>query len=177
MIYGSIIDEARATAIRSVNFSRVQMYWNIGRRIFEEEQQGKERADYGTYLIKNLAKELEPEYGSGFGERQLKFCRQFYRTYPIGNTLRSQLNWSQYRLLIQIPDADKREYYESESVNNLWTARETERQIRRLISVENDINKALTYVIAFRPRILMQGRFIDRHYSHSIVAGGFEEMS
>ena len=107
----SIIDEARATAIRSVDFSRVQMYWNIGRRIFEEEQQGKERADYGTYLIKNLAAKIEPEYGSGFGERQLKFCRQFYRTYPIGNTLRSQLNWSQYRMLIQIPDPDKREYY------------------------------------------------------------------
>ena len=102
----SIIDKARSTAVRSVDFCRVQMYWNIGKRIFKEEQQGKERADYGAYLIKNLAKELEPEYGSGFGERQLKFCRQFYRTYPIGNTLRSQLNWSQYRLLIQIPNPD-----------------------------------------------------------------------
>ena len=92
----SIIDKARATAVRSVDFSRVQMYWNIGRRIFEEEQQGKERADYGTYLIRNLAKELEPEYGSGFSVRQLEQSRQFYRTYPIANTLRSQLNWSQY---------------------------------------------------------------------------------
>lgn len=129
----SIIDKTRSTAVRSVDFCRVQMYWNIGKRIFEEEQQGKERADYGAYLIKNLAKELEPEYGSGFGERQLKFCRQFYRTYPIGNTLRSQLNWSQYRLLIQIPDPDKREYYELESVNNAWTARETERQINSML--------------------------------------------
>ena len=103
----SIIDKARSTAIRSVDFCRVQMYWNIGKRIFKEEQQGKERADYGAYLIKNLAKELEPEYGSGFGERQLKFCRQFYRTYPIGNTLRSQLNWSQYRLLIKEIDEVK----------------------------------------------------------------------
>lgn len=124
----TIIDKARATAVRSVDFCRVQMYWNIGKRIFEEEQHGKERAEYGAYLIKNLAKELEPEYGSGFGERQLKFCRQFYRTYPIGNTPRSQLNWSQYRMLIQIPDPDKREYYELESINNAWTARETERQ-------------------------------------------------
>ena len=57
----SIIDEARATAVRSVDFSRVLMYWNIGRRIFEEEQQGKERADYGAYLIKNLAAKIEPE--------------------------------------------------------------------------------------------------------------------
>lgn len=105
------------------------MYWNLGKRIFEEEQQGKDRADYGAYIVKSLAEKLEDEYGSGFSERQLKFCRQFYRLYPIGNALRSQLNWTQYRLLIQIPDPDKREYYELESVNNGWTARETERQI------------------------------------------------
>ena len=124
-----IINAARAQAVRSVDFCRVQMYWHMGKRIFEEEQQGKERADYGTYLIKNLAKQLEPEYGSGFSARQLAFCRQFYRIYPIANALRSQLNWTQYRLLIQIDDPDKRMYYELESVNNSWTARETERQI------------------------------------------------
>ena len=129
----TIIDSARSAAIRSVDFNRVQMYWNIGRRIVEEEQHGKERADYGTYLIKNLAKELEPEYGSGFGVRQLEQSRQFYRTYPIANTLRSQLNWSQYRRLIQIEDPDKREYYELESVNGGWTARETERQINSML--------------------------------------------
>lgn len=124
-----IIEAARANAVRSVDYCRVQMYWNLGRRIFEEEQQGNDRADYGSYLIKNLAAQLESEYGSGFSERQLKFCRQFYRLYPIGNALRSQLNWTQYRLLIQIDDPAKREYYELESVNNAWTARETERQI------------------------------------------------
>lgn len=124
-----IIDEARHKAVRSVDFCRVEMYWHIGQRIFEEEQQGKERADYGTYLIKNLARTLEPEYGSGFSYRQLAFCRQFYRLYPIVNALRSQLNWTQYRLLIQIENPDKRKYYELESVNNGWTARETERQI------------------------------------------------
>ena len=124
-----IISAARTQAVRSVDFCRVQMYWHIGRRIFEEEQLGKDRADYGTYLIKNLAKQLEPEYGSGFSVRQLEMCRQFYRLYPIANALRSQLNWTQYRLLIQIEDPDKRLYYELESVNNNWTARETERQI------------------------------------------------
>ena len=143
-----IIDTARSQAVRSVDFSRVQMYWNLGKRIFEEEQQGKERADYGSYLIKNLAATLEQEYGSGFSERQLKFCRQFYKVYPIGNTLRSQLNWSQYRALIQISDPDKREYYELESVNNGWTGRETERQINsqlyeRLL-ISNDKEKLLT---------------------------------
>ena len=128
-----IIETARANAVRSVDFCRVQMYWHLGQRIFEEEQHGKERADYGTYLTRNLAKLLEPEYGSGFGVRQLELARQFYRTYPIANTLRSQLNWSQYRRLIQIDDPDKREYYELESVNNAWTARETERQINSML--------------------------------------------
>lgn len=124
-----IIDSSRQNAVRSVDFCRVQMYWHLGKRIFEEEQHGKNRADYGTYLIKNLAKQLEPEYGSGFGVRQLEQSRQFYRMYPIANAVRSQLNWTQYRLLIQISDPAKREYYELESVNNNWTARETERQI------------------------------------------------
>lgn len=55
-----IIDEARAKAVHSVDFCRVQMYWTIGKRIFEKEQRGKERADYGKFLIKNLAKEIEP---------------------------------------------------------------------------------------------------------------------
>lgn len=124
-----IIYTARSNAVRSVDFCRVQMYWHIGQRIFEEEQQGKERADYGKYLIKGLARTLEPEYGSGFTVRQLERSRQFYRLYPIASTLRTQLNWSQYKMLISIPDPDKREYYELESVNNGWTARETERQI------------------------------------------------
>ena len=124
-----IIETARSNAVHSVDFCRVQMYWNLGRRIFEEEQQGRERAEYGKYLIKNLSLKLVKEYGSGFSERQLKFCRQFYKVYQIGNAVRSQLNWSQYRMLIQIPDPDKREYYELESVNNAWNGRELERQI------------------------------------------------
>lgn len=74
----TIINSTRSSAVRSVDFCRVQMYWNLGKRIFEEEQQGKERADYGTYLIKNLASTLESEYGSGFGVRQLEQSRQFY---------------------------------------------------------------------------------------------------
>ena len=111
-----IIDSARANAVRSVDLCRVQMYWNIGKRIFEKEQQGKERADYGSYLIKNLSKRITPDYGSGFSVRQLEMCRQFYRTYPIANTVCSHLNWSQYKLLIAIPDTDKRKYYQLEAV-------------------------------------------------------------
>ena len=124
-----IMDTARANAVRSVDFNRVIMYWNLGKRIFEEEQQGRDRAEYGAKMIQNLSDALVPEYGSGFSYRQLAFSRQFYRVYPIVNALRSQLNWTQYRLLIQMDDPQKREYYELESVNHCWTARETERQV------------------------------------------------
>lgn len=92
------------------------MYWKIGKRILEEEQQGKERAEYGTYLIKLLSEQLQPEFGSGFGGRQLELMRQFFRTFPIANTLRSQFNWSHYKLLIRISDEHKREYYIAESI-------------------------------------------------------------
>lgn len=125
----TIISDARTQAVRSVDFARVQMYWNIGRRIVEEEQKGNVRAEYGTYLIRNLAMALEPEYGSGFSKRQLERSRQFYRTYPIASTLWTQLNWSQYKLLISIPDPDKREYYALEAVNECWSKRQLERQI------------------------------------------------
>jgi predicted nuclease of restriction endonuclease-like (RecB) superfamily len=127
-IRGIIID-SRNAAIRSVDIQRVLMYWRLGERIFIEEQHGKERAEYGEYLIRNLSKQLESDLGSGFSYRQLAYCRKFYQLYPIVNALRSQLNWSQYRLLIAIDDNYKREYYELEAVNNGWTGRELERQI------------------------------------------------
>lgn len=140
----TIIGLSRTQAVRSVEFHRVQMYWKLGERIFVEEQQGKERADYGAYLIRDLAKELEPEFGSGFSVRTLEQSRQFYRTFPIANAVRSQLNWTQYRMLIQIEDDSKREYYELEAVKNAWTGRELERQIgsglfeRLLLSNDKD---------------------------------------
>jgi hypothetical protein len=100
----SILGTARMQAVKSVEFHRVQMYWKLGERIFVEEQQGKDRAEYGAYLIKTLAAAIEPEYGSGFTVRQLERCRQFYRVFPIASALRTQLNWMQYKLLISIAD-------------------------------------------------------------------------
>ena len=153
-----IIASARQGAVRSVDFSRVQMYWNIGKRILETEQGGKERAEYGSYLLKNLAKRLEPEYGSGFSVRQLERSRQFYKMYPIATALRTQFNWTQYKLLLAISDDYKREYYELEAVNNAWTSRELERQINsqlyeRLL-LSNDKESVLA--IARKERIPQQ---------------------
>ena len=129
----NIILGARDNAVRSVEFMRMMMYWQLGERIFVEEQREKNRAEYGEYIIKNLARQLEEEFGSGFSYRQLAYCRKFYRLYPIASSLRSQLNWFQYRLLIGIDDNDKREYYELEASNNAWTGREMERQINSLL--------------------------------------------
>ncbi|WP_259016779.1 PDDEXK nuclease domain-containing protein [Emticicia fluvialis] len=125
----AIILNAQEKAIRSVDHERTMMYWLIGQRIFEEEQQGKDRADYGNYLTKFVAEQLEPEYGSGFSKRQIELFRQFYRTFPIANTLYSQLSWSQYKLLIRLDNQDKIAFYIAETIKNNWTVRQLERQI------------------------------------------------
>ncbi|MNQ79619.1 hypothetical protein D3C85_945700 [compost metagenome] len=125
----AIIATAQDNAIRKVDNERTLMYWHIGRRIFEEEQEGKDRADYGSFLIKFLSQQLQPEYGSGFSYRQLNWYRQFYRTFPIVSALRTQLSWTQYKLLLVIDNQEKREFYVAESVKNNWTSRQLERQI------------------------------------------------
>jgi predicted nuclease of restriction endonuclease-like (RecB) superfamily len=129
----TIITNAQERAIRSVDHERTLMYWDIGKRIFEEEQQGKDRADYATFLLKYISNKLQPEYGSGYGKRQLELMRQFYRKFPIANTLYSQLNWSQYKLLIRIDDDDKRQFYIAEAIKNNWTVRPLERQINSFL--------------------------------------------
>jgi predicted nuclease of restriction endonuclease-like (RecB) superfamily len=125
----AIIAAAKEKAIRAVDFERVLMYWHIGKKIFEEEQEGKERAGYGEALIKSLAENLEPLYGSSFSFRQLNLFRQFYRTFPIVNALRSQFTWTHFRMFIRIDNEDKREFYMAEAEKNNWTARQLERQV------------------------------------------------
>ncbi len=143
----SIIASARDRAIRSVDTQRVLMYWQIGKVIFEEEQDGQDRAGYGDFLIKSLAQTLEPLYGTGFSYRQLNSFRQFFRTFPIVNALRSQFSWTHYRTLIRIDNQDKREFYIAEADKNNWTARQLERQINsqlfeRLL-LSNDVQSVL----------------------------------
>jgi len=125
----AIILQAKDKAIRLVDHERTLMYWQIGQRIFEEEQHGKDRADYGNYLTKFIADQLEPEYGSGFSRRQIELFRQFYRTFPIANTVYSQLSWSQYKVIIRLDSQDKRDFYIAEAIKNNWTVRQLERQI------------------------------------------------
>lgn len=86
-----ILEKARATAYRAVNFAMVTAYWEIGRVIIEEEQKGEERAKYGAYLIKQLSQKLTREYGEGFTERNLWHMKDFYLMFPKVNALRSEL--------------------------------------------------------------------------------------
>jgi predicted nuclease of restriction endonuclease-like (RecB) superfamily len=142
-----IIASARERAIRSVDTERVLMYWHIGRLIFEEEQQGKERAGYCEFLIKSISNEFQPQFGSGFTVRQLEMNRQFYRLFPNTNALRSQFSWTHYRTLIRIENEDKRAFYLAEAEKNNWTARQLERQVNsqlfeRLL-LSNDVQAVL----------------------------------
>ena len=74
----TIIEESKKLIVRNVNRIMLQTYWNIGRRIVEEEQKGNERAEYGSALLKELSKELTKEYGKGFSKSNLFSMRRFY---------------------------------------------------------------------------------------------------
>ncbi len=89
-----ILEKARTTAYRAVNFAMVQAYWQIGRVIVEEEQKGRERAEYGENLIIGLSRKLTLEYGKGFTETNLKYMRLFYLAFQKSHALRDELTWT-----------------------------------------------------------------------------------
>jgi len=134
-VYGQIreiLSNARARAYRAVNFAMVQAYWEIGRVIVEEEQQGKAKAGYGEHLLKDLADRLTKEFGKGFDYSNIKNMRQFYLTFPIGDALRSELSWTHYRLLMRIEKQVTRDFYLEECIAATWSTRQLERQINSL---------------------------------------------
>lgn len=140
----SIINSAKEKAIRAVDTERVLMYWHIGQRIFLEEQEGKDRADYGKFLIKTISEQLQPEFGSGFSYRQISLYRQFYRAFPIVHALRAQLSWTHYKSLLILDNQSKIDFYIAETVKNNWSYRTLQRQIdsklfeRLLVSNDQD---------------------------------------
>jgi predicted nuclease of restriction endonuclease-like (RecB) superfamily len=123
-----ILDRARSYVYTQVNFAMVQAYWEIGRIIVEEEQKGKRRAEYGKKLIKNLSERLTRDYGRGFNVTNLNRMRQFYLIFEKGASLRHQLTWTHYKILLKL-DKNIREFYIVESINNKWSTRELDRQV------------------------------------------------
>ena len=148
-----ILRTARANAYRAVNFAMVEAYWDVGRMIVEEEQQGKERAEYGAALLKNLSIRLTQEFGKGFTETNLKYFRQFYQAIPaqtasgIGHTLCDQLSWSHYRLLMRVEKLVARAWYLKEAAGQNWTVRALERQINSLYYERLLLSRDLASVI------------------------------
>jgi len=111
----NILSEARAQAYRAINTAMVAAYWEIGRIIVEEQQQGQQRAEYGKNLLVELSKRLSAEFGRGFDRTNLQQMRAFYLAYPICDALRHELTWTHYRLLLRVDRPEARAFYETDS--------------------------------------------------------------
>lgn len=127
-----IIILSRQRVFRMANSALLETYWQIGKVIVEDEQNGKPKAEYGKATLKNLANSLTIEFGKGFDERNLNNMRSFYKAYPIWNALRTELSWTHYRLLSRLDNEQKRNYYITESISSNWNSRELQRQINSL---------------------------------------------
>ena len=140
----AVLEQARASAHRAVNFAMVQAYWQVGRLIVEQEQKGKSRADYGEAVVASLAERLTRELGRGFDERNLWYMRSFYLAFPILNaprselpsptrraapSLRVELSWTHYRLLLRVENLEARQWYMREAIEQNWSSRQLDRQI------------------------------------------------
>ncbi len=141
-----LLQTARNTAYRAVNTIMVQTYWNIGKRIVEQEQQGKDRAQYGDFLIVNLSRYLSDTFGKGFSEPNLRNIRQFYLTFPeFATHCVTNLTWTNIRLIMRLPNAQERDWYLKEAATENWSSRTLERNIksgyyRRLLSSKGSIS-------------------------------------
>jgi len=127
-----IIVQSRLRIFRVANSALLESYWQIGKLIVEDEQQGKLRADYGKETLKNLSKQLTFEFGKGFDERNLNNMRAFYSAFPIWYALRTELSWTHYRLLSRLDSKEQRTFYINESITSNWNSRELQRQINSL---------------------------------------------
>ena len=102
-----ILQEGRSKAHTAINLVMVETYWNIGRRIVEQEQQGKERANYGDYLIVNLSRYLTDTFGKGFSEANIRNMRQFYIVFPqFARQCLANLSWTHITLIMRIDKSE-----------------------------------------------------------------------
>ncbi len=127
-----ILEGARNKVYRIANIEMLQAYWNVGREIVEEEQKGRDRAEYGSFLVKNLSAKLTQAYGKGFTKSNLHYMRQFYQTFEKIHALRGELSWTHYRLLLKVENENAREFYIEEAIGGNWSTRQLERQINSL---------------------------------------------
>ena len=142
-----IIEASQKQAYQAVNFALVQRNWLLGYRIAEEELKGEDRAEYGKEIIKKLADELTDIYGKGFDYSTLyKFVR-FYKSFPqildsVSSKSLPPLSWTHYRALLQVNDAEARDWYAKEAAEQTWSVRTLQRNIssqyyHRLLKSQN----------------------------------------
>lgn len=127
-----IITKAQQNVTKAINFTMVETYWQIGKYIIEEEQNGAKRAEYGKKQIKDLADKLTKEFGSGFDRSNLLRMKKFYLYFPIRDAVRHELTWTHYRSLLRLENPKARAFYIAESIANGWSTRILDRQINSL---------------------------------------------
>jgi len=136
-----ILNTARKKAYSAVNFAMVEAYWLVGKQIVEA-QNGNERAEYRSSLLKYLSERLTNDFGKGFTVTNLTYMRQFYLNFPIRHALRDELAWTHYRLIMKVESERARNFYIDECIKSNWSTRQLERQINthyyeRLLSSQN----------------------------------------
>lgn len=169
----SILKNARNRAKTAVNLSMVYAYYEVGKMIVEEEQQGENRAAYGKKLLQELSFYLTKNFGKGFSVGNLKNIRQFYKVYSIdriGETVFSEfenypetdngrkfyLSWSHYLKLMRIENIQERHFYEIESIKNDWSLSELKRQFNsslyERIALSTDKDKVYQLALEGQPK-------------------------
>jgi predicted nuclease of restriction endonuclease-like (RecB) superfamily len=131
----TILSQARQKAYSAINSAMVEAYWNIGKRIVDEEQNGADRAEYGKQIIETISIELTREFGKGFSKRTVWEIRQFYSCFPeyeIMRTLFAQLSWSHFQRVLKVSNEKARMYYLQEAAENTWSVRTLDRNISTL---------------------------------------------
>ncbi len=125
-----IVRSARNKAYSAVNYAQVEANWLIGKRIIEQEQEGKRRAEYGAEVLKKLSKSLTAEFGKGFTVSALYYCRRFHLTFPtIFDTVCQILPWSHYKRLLRVDNEEARDWYLKEATEQMWSYRTLDRNI------------------------------------------------
>ncbi|MBR2261877.1 MAG: DUF1016 family protein [Paludibacteraceae bacterium] len=128
----SIIEQGRKMAYTAAGQAAITTYWNVGRRIVEEEQAGKVRAEYGKNLMKNLADDLVPSYGNSYSKRNLDYYKKFYLLFPdiqIVNARVHNLEWTHVRRILSVTNSKARLWYLTVASENMWSTRELDRNI------------------------------------------------
>lgn len=127
-----VLHQARSQLQKTVNHTMVQAYWQIGRLIVEQEQQGERRAAYGKQQLVHLSKKLQAEFGKGFDVSNLSNMRKFFQVFPIYDAVRHELSWTHYRRLIRLENQAAKDWYVQECIEQNWSARALDRQISSL---------------------------------------------